>query len=143
MSTQGLEVIDRTVHITHEWINELASRLDWGSKSSTLRLFRTVLHLVRDHLLTDEMAQFSAQMPLLVRGMFFEGWVPKNTPIRERSAAVFLDAIEGEMMNVKEYRGPEDIKYVFELLNARLSRGEIEDVRASLPKDVRAYWPAP
>lgn len=143
MSTQGLEVIDRTVHITHEWINELASRLDWSSKSSTLRFLRTILHLVRDHLMTDEMAQFSAQMPLLVRGMFFEGWVPKNTPIRERSAAVFLEAVEAEMMNVKEYRGPEDIKYVFELLNARLSRGEIEDVRASLPEDIRAYWPEP
>ncbi|NNE88192.1 MAG: DUF2267 domain-containing protein [Silicimonas sp.] len=143
MSAQGLEVINHTVQITHEWINELADRLDWSSKSAALRFLRTMLHLVRDHLLIDEMAQFSAQMPLLVRGMFFEGWVPKKTPIKERHAVQFLEAVEEQMKDVEEYRGPEDIKYVFELLNGRVSRGEIEDVRASLPEDIRAYWPAP
>lgn len=143
MSGQSLDVIDHTVQITHEWINELVTRLGWSSKPSALRFLRTMLHLVRDHLLTDEMAHFSAQMPMLVRGMFFEGWVPKRTPIKERHAAQFLSAIEEQMHDVQDYRGPEDIKHVFELLNARLSRGEIEDVRASMPQDIRAYWPAP
>lgn len=143
MSAQGLEVIDHTVQVTHEWINELAGRLDWGSRHSTLRFLRTTLHIVRDHLLTDELAQFSAQLPLLVRGMLFEGWVPKRTPSKERSAAEFVAAIDAKMANVEEYRGSEDIKYVFELLNARLSTGEIEDVRASMPEGIRAYWPAP
>ncbi len=143
MSVKGLEIIDHSAHITHEWINELAERLDWSSKQSALRLLRTVLHIVRDHLLTDELAQFSAQLPLLVRGMLFEGWVPKRTPIKERSAAEFVAAVEDQMGGAQDYRGSEDIKYVFELLNARLSMGEIEDVRASLPSDIRAYWPAP
>ena len=143
MSAQGLEVIDHTVQITHEWINELASRLDWGSRLSALRFLRVTLHIVRDHLLVDELAQFSAQMPLLLRGMLFEGWVPKRTPSKARSAAEFVAAIEAEMGDTQEYRGPEDVKYVFELLNARLTRGEIEDVRASMPEGIRAYWPAP
>lgn len=143
MSTQGLEVIDHSVHTTHEWINELASRLDWSSKRCALRLLRSTLQHVRDHLLVDEMAQFSAQLPLLIRGFFFEGWVPKRTPVHERSAADFTDAIEKQLGPTQEYRGPEDIRYVFELLNARMSAGEIEDVRASLPEAIRALWPAP
>ena len=143
MSAQGLEVIDHTVQITHEWINELAARLDWGSRQNALRFLRTTLRLVRDHLLTDELAQFSAQLPLLLRGMMFEGWVPKRTPSKERSAAEFVAAIEAEMGNTDEYRGSEDIRYVFELLNARLSTGEVEDVRASLPEGIRSFWPTP
>ncbi|NNE82129.1 MAG: DUF2267 domain-containing protein [Silicimonas sp.] len=143
MSAQGLEVIDHTVQITHEWINELAGRLDWASRHSALRFLRTTLHIVRDHLLTDELAQFSAQLPLLVRGMMFEGWVPKRTPTKERSAAQFVEAINAKMGDTEEYRGAEDIKYVFELLNARLSVGEIEDVRVSMPEGIRAYWPSP
>ena len=51
MTEQGLEVIDHSVHLTHEWINELAGRLGWSSKRSALRLMRTVLHRIRDHLL--------------------------------------------------------------------------------------------
>ena len=143
MSAQGLEVIDHSVHITHEWINELTGRLDWTSKHNALRLFRTTLQQIRDHLLPDEMAQFSAQLPLLIRGMFFEGWVPKRTPIKERKAADFVAAIEDRMGDTEDYRGPEDIRYVFDLLNARLSVGEVEDVRASLPSSIRDLWPAP
>ena len=143
MSSQGLETIENSAQTAHEWVNELAGRLDWTSKRSAMRFLRVTLHLVRDHLLIDEMAQFSAQLPLLIRGMFFEGWVPKRTPLKDRSAKGFLATIESQVGDTDEYRGSEDVKYVFELLNAHVSAGEIEDVRASLPSDIRAFWPAP
>jgi uncharacterized protein (DUF2267 family) len=143
MSAQGLEAIDHTVQLTHEWINELASRLDWSSKRSALRLLRVTLQHLRDHLPVDELAQFSAQLPLLIRGMFFEGWVPKRTPVRERRPGDFISVIATQMEEAEEFRGHEDIRCVFDLLNARLSAGEIEDVRANLPQAIRAYWPTP
>ena len=95
------------------------------------------------HLLVDEMAQFSAQLPLLIRGFFFEGWVPSRTPIKDRSAAGFVEAVEAQMGETAEYRGAEDIKYVFLLLNAHLTAGEIEDARSGMPRDIRAFWPIP
>jgi len=143
MTAQGLEVIDQSVHLTHEWINEIAGRLDWSSKRSALRLMRVTLHHIRDHLLVDEMAQLSAQLPVMIRGFFFEGWLPKDTPIKERHSKDFVAFITDRMRDTAEYRGGEDIKCVFDLLNARISRGEIEDVRASLPRDLRDLWPAP
>jgi uncharacterized protein (DUF2267 family) len=90
MTARGLEVTDHTVHTTHEWINELTERLDWSSKRSALRLLRATLHHVRDHLLIDELAQFSAQLPLIILGMLFEGWMPKNTPAKERHTKDFI-----------------------------------------------------
>lgn len=143
MSAQGLEAIDHTVQLTHEWINELASRLDWSSKRSALRLLRVTLQHLRDHLPVDELAQFSAQLPLLIRGMFFEGWVPKRTPVKERRSGDFISVIATQMEEAEEFRGREDIRCVFDLLNARLSAGEIEDVRANLPQAIRACWPTP
>ncbi|WP_299732615.1 DUF2267 domain-containing protein [uncultured Tateyamaria sp.] len=143
MTAQGLEVIDQSVHLTHEWINELAGRLDWTSKRSALRLMRVTLHRICDHLLVDEVAQFSAQLPVLIRGFYYEGWVPKNTPIRERRVADFTAFIGHHMADTAEYRGGEDIRCVFDLLNARISRGEVEDVRANLPEDLRDLWPRP
>jgi len=143
MTAQGLEVIDHSVHLAHEWINELAGRLDWTSKRSALRLMRVTLHHIRDHLSPDELAQLSAQLPVIIRGFFFEGWVPKKAPIKERHAEDFIAFINNQMSNTEEYRGRDDIKCVFDLLNARLSRGEIEDVRASLSEDLRQLWGAP
>lgn len=143
MSAQGLEVIDHSVHTTHEWINELAERLDWTSRRSALRLLRTTLKHIRDHLPVDELAQFSAQLPLLIRGMMYEGWVPKATPIKERAVSDFIGFIDGQLKQTEEYRGPEDIGCVFKLLNARISAGEINDIRDSLPSGIRELWPSP
>ncbi|MDJ1008127.1 MAG: DUF2267 domain-containing protein [Paracoccaceae bacterium] len=143
MSAQGLEVLDHTVQLTHEWINELKDRLGWTSSRDALRLMRTTLASVRDHLNPAEAAQLAAQMPLLIRGMFFEGWQPARTPSRDRDLARFILKIETDVADVVEYRGPRDITAVFQLLNSRISRGEVEDVRACMPEAIRGLWPVP
>ena len=141
MSAQGLQVIDHTVQLTHEWINELVERLDWSSPKDALRLMRITLTTVRDHLGHEEVSQFAAQLPLLIRGMFYEGWRPADTPVRERDRAGFILKIEALVGDVTDYRGPEDISTVFKLINAKISRGEVHDVRAGLPEAIRDLWP--
>lgn len=141
MSAQGLEVIDHTVQLTHEWINELRERLGWGSSRDALRLLRVTLAQIRDHLGHDEVAQLSAQMPLLIRGMFFEGWRPAQTPVRDRKVAHFVAAIEAQVADVRDWRGEQDIACVFRTLDNRVSEGEIRDVKAGLPQAIRELWP--
>lgn len=141
MSAQGLEVMDHTVQLTHEWINELRERLDWSSSRDALRLMRVTLAQIRDHISHEEVAQLGAQMPLLVRGMFYEGWTPSRTPSPDRSADSFLEAITVRMDDVQEWRGVEDIGAVFRLLESRISEGELADVKANLPRHIRDLWP--
>lgn len=141
--TRSIHVFDRTAHEAHDWVNELSARLGWTSERDVLRLLRTVLCNIRDHLPVNEMAQFSAQLPIMLRGMYFEGWQPKNTPIHQRDAAGFIKAVEEQVGDVLDYRGELDIKVVFDVINARISRGEVEDVRANLPHALKDMWPAP
>ena len=143
MSATGLEVLDRTWQKTHEWVNELRNRLDWSSDRDTLRLLRVTLHQIRDRIHVNEAAQLSAQLPLLIRGMFFEGWQPHLGPPPGRRAADLVNAIEHHVGDVVEYRGQQDIVTVFKLLNSRISVGEVNDIRANLPEDIRALWPEP
>ena len=141
MSSKGLEAIDHSVQLTHEWINELAEKLGWQDQKQVLHLLRSVLTGIRDHLPHEESAGFAAQLPILVRGMYYEGWVHSHTPGAQRSAADFVDAIEKHVGDVMEYRGPEDISAVFRLLDSRISEGETDDVRNSLPEGIRRLWP--
>lgn len=143
MNTGQIHVFERTTHEAHEWINDLTGRLGWSSERDVLRLLRVVLRKLRDHLQVNEMAQMSAQLPIMLRGMFFEEWQPKLTPVRERHVDDFIAAVADQVGDVQDYRGIADVTAVFELLNARISRGEIEDVRANLPGELRAMWPAP
>ncbi len=141
MSSQGLEVIDHTVQLTHEWINELAAKLGWADRKQVLMLMRTTLAGLRDMISPNEAAQLSAQLPLLIRGLFFEGWRPAQIPKRTRDD--FVTRIEANLGRDLEYQGPADISEVFRLLNARISEGEVNDLRNALPADIRALWPEP
>lgn len=141
MSSKGLEVIDHTVQLTHEWINELTERLDWSQPKQALRLMMVTLHELRDRLPVEEVAQLSAQLPLLVRGMFYEGWSPGKAAKPDRHLEAFTAAVEAQVGAVAEYRGLEDIQEVFRMLENRISDGETKDIRANMPKTLEELWP--
>ncbi len=136
MSAQGLEVIDETVQQTHEWINDLAARTGSEDKRQTLRLMRAVLRAIRDHIPHTEAAHLSAQLPVLVRGFYWEGWRPAATPVHPRGREAFVGAVRQFYDRPEEELAPE-VRAVFALLEDRLTEGEIGDVRAMLPEDVR------
>jgi uncharacterized protein (DUF2267 family) len=141
MSAKGLEVIDHTVQLTHEWINELATRLDWGDSRQVLHLLRATLAGLRDHLSHDEAAQLAAQLPILIRGMFYEGWRPSATPLKDRSKETFVARIGENLGSDLEYRGEQDISEVLGFLSGRITAGEIADVLSALPAHIRELWP--
>ena len=94
MSAVGLESIEHTVHVTHTWINELDELLGWSNKSRSYRLLRSVLQALRDWLPVNEAADFAAQLPNLLRGVYYEQWRPATTPVKPRSKSDFLGRID-------------------------------------------------
>lgn len=143
MSTSGLEGIERTVHVTHVWINELDERLGWNNKGRAYRLLRAVLHAVRDLLPHNESADLAAQLPALLRGVYYEQWRPATTPVKNRSKADFLRRIDEAFKTDPLENTPQTVIAVFELLSSKLSGGEIDDVRHALPQELRQLWPEP
>jgi uncharacterized protein (DUF2267 family) len=143
VSADGIEGIDHTVQLTHVWIKELDERLGWANKPRAYRLLRTVLQAVRDWLSANEAADLGAQLPTLLRGVYYEHWRPATVPVKKRSRADFLARIE-EAFQADPLAFPSDtLTTVFGLLTDKIGAGEIEDVRQSLPADLRALWPRP
>ena len=143
MSAVGLESIDHTVQLTHIWINELDSRLGWENKHRSYRLLRTVLQTLRDWLMVDEAAGFGAQLPELLRGVYYEHWRPATTPVKKPSKADFIARVEDAFKADPIIFTADAISAVFELLSDKMSAGEIEHVHHALPADIRALWPLP
>jgi uncharacterized protein (DUF2267 family) len=143
MSAVGLESIDHTVQLTHIWINELDARLGWEDKHRSYRLLRTVLQAIRDSLMVDEAAGFGAQLPELLRGVYYEHWRPATTPVKKRSKADFIARIDTAFKADPIGFTPDAISAVFELLSDKITAGEIQQVHHALPADIRALWPLP
>jgi uncharacterized protein (DUF2267 family) len=143
MSMTGLAVFDTTLQKTHQWLNELMQLLDWGDKGKAYLALRATLHELRDRLTIQEVAQLAAQLPMLVRGFYYEGWNPTGKPEKERSEEQFLAHIARHFQD-DDAVDPELVaRAVFTLLEKHVSEGEIEDVRQVLPSSLRRLWPPP
>ncbi|CAG0948265.1 MAG: DUF2267 domain-containing protein [Rhizobiaceae bacterium] len=123
-----------------QWVNELCADLGWSERRA-YRLLRSVLHTLRDWLRTDEMADLAAQLPTLVRGVYFEGWGPSDAPPAERSKADFIARVDADFADDPIYDTAVAIAAVFRLLDRHVSSGEIDQVRASMRKSLRKLWP--
>ena len=141
MSAVGLESIDHTVQLTHIWINDLDARLGWDNKHRSYRLLRTVLQTLRDWLLVDEAAGLGAQLPELLRGVYYEHWRPVKTPVKKRSKADFMARIDDAFNADPISDTPDAVSAVFALLSEKLTAGEVRQVHHALPADIRALWP--
>ncbi len=87
------------------------------------------------------MADMSAQMPILVRGIFFEGWRPADTPARDRTRQNFIDRVAFEMRDDMPSDPDSAITAVYGLLSRHIDIGEIDQVRKSMKKPLRELWP--
>lgn len=140
MTSTGIRVIEGAIQTFDIWINELQERLAWTDRERAYHALRSVLHALRDRLTIEEAADLSSQLPLLVRGVFWDGWRPAGKPLRERKLADFLDHIHRDFQRYQEVDPEEVTRAVFGLLAAHVSAGEIEDIRRILPEPLRELW---
>ena len=141
MSATGLEVFDKTVQTTNAWLKEItaATGLD---RRGAYRALAAVLHALRDRLTVDEVAQLGAQLPILVRGIYYDQWHhPAGKPERLRTKEDFLAVVAAALDDIGPI-DPEGVtRAVFAVLQRHIAPGEIDDVKRMLPAHVRDLWP--
>jgi uncharacterized protein (DUF2267 family) len=131
--------LDATIHKTNAWLRELTELGKFHGPQQAYSALHPVLHTLRDTLGVDEAAQLAAGMPMLIRGLYYEGWNPSKTPMHARSMQEFLDRVSHRIGNA-QIEPEHACRSVFRLLERRIVDGEIEDVRGALHHGVRELW---
>lgn len=143
MSTTGFDVFDRTVQKSNAWLKELAEELHMEETHDAYLSLRTVLHALRDRLRPEEAAHLAAQLPMLLKGVYYEGWRPAATPSKVRSREEFYDVMREPLRSRMPNPDPERItRAVFGLLARHVSEGEIQQIVSGLPEELRGLWPS-
>ncbi len=144
MSHTSIPSFTQAAQQAQQWVNELSADLNWNEQRA-YGLLRAVLHTIRDWLSLEEAADLSAQLPLLVRGIYFEAWNPSIAPVSERSKHDFILSLTkrlGHDTDVEtDVKIDKAITAVFGLLDRHISHGEIVQVRNSMKKPLRQLWP--
>jgi uncharacterized protein (DUF2267 family) len=141
MSTTGLAVFDDTIHKTNTWLKDIGQTLGCDRHRSYQAL-RAVLHCLRDRLIVDEAAHLGDQLPMLVRGIYYEAWRPSGKPEKIRSREVFLARIAANLATAP-IEPEEAARAVFQVLENHIAPGEALHVIDELPQDIRALWHQP
>lgn len=138
----SIPAIEHATQQAHEWVNELKEILGVPEDRSAYAAMRCVLHQLRDRMPVNEAIDLGAQLPTLVRGVYYEGWNPQVNPQPIHSADEFIGDLMKKLRGHEEIHAESAIRGVFLLLANHVSKGEIDDVIGTLPDEIKAYWPA-
>lgn len=142
MSTNGLQVFDSTVQQTNVWLKDIDERLHSEDRHFAYIALRATLHALRDRLTPVQAVHLGAQLPMLLRGVYYEGWRMTDTPTRDRHLDAFLDRVRGELTTQTGANDPERIaRAVLDTLVAHIDLGEARKVVDELPVDLKRLWP--
>jgi uncharacterized protein (DUF2267 family) len=139
MSATGLEVFDKTLHTTNTWLGQIMATLG-PDRQIAWHVLGAVLRALRDRIPLGLAAHLGAQLPLLVRGAFYDRWRPREQPTDWRSLDEFLSIIAGELSHLRPVDPKDAARSVFQTLDHYLDPGQVEKVREALPEEVRRLW---
>lgn len=138
----GLSEFNRTVQTSEIWIKEIAEELD-VEKRPGLQAFRATVTSLRDRMRVDDATNFGAQLPLLLAGYYYEGWVPSRTPTKERSVDDFVDRVQERLSDLgHDLKAEEVVGAVFKILAEHVSEGSIRSLQKVMPEEFQQLWPA-
>lgn len=140
MSAVGSNQFDAILHKTNEWLRDVMQELDWDDRHRAYHALRAVLHTLRDRLSLEEAVDLAAQLPVLIRGMYYEGWQPNKVPVRDRSALQFIEHIQAAYPEETSEEVERITHAVFRVVSKHVTAGEIRDICACLPEQLRELW---
>ncbi len=141
MSETHVAALDHTVQQTNIWLKRLEETCPLDDRQHAYVVLRAVLHVLRDRLPPEMAVHLGAQLPMLVRGLYYEGWRMVDAPTHIRHLDDFESAILAQTPSQFPLTPLRAAKAVFELLWTELDSGEISKVVHALPAPLRALWP--
>lgn len=140
MTATGLEVFDKTIQTTNIWLNEIMADLG-NDRQVAWHALGAVLHALRDRLPMELSAHLGAELPLLIRGLYYDQYQPSRQPDVTRSLDAFIGRVQEGLQNIRPVDSVDATRSVFRAIAHHIDLGQSAKVREALPKDVQALWP--
>ena len=143
MSQTGYAAFDTTVDKTNQVLKDIEEAYGWPKerRQQSYDALRVVLHALRDRLPVQEAADLGAQLPMLIRGLYYEGWDPSRVPVKMHREE-FLDRVRREYPFQVEGGTALLVKRVLHAVQRYVTPGEWNDIESTLPKDLASVLPS-
>jgi uncharacterized protein (DUF2267 family) len=142
MVETGYRSFSTTVDKTNRVLKDIEQAYGWPKerRNQSYAALRAVLHALRDRLTVEEAAHLAAQLPMLIRGLYYQGWEPGHVPVKMHRQE-FLERVRSDLpFNAGDGVEPL-IQTVLSSLRRHVTDGEWDNVRATMPRDLAAALP--
>ncbi len=138
----GHESFDHAVQEGNIWLRKVADQLHFSDRRHAYSALRASLHALRDRLQPESATHLAAQLPMIIRGLFFEGWRLSATPTPDDTVDAFCDRVARELPPLFPMDARTASQGVFEVMWSELDAGEVAKVIDQLPVRLRVLWPS-
>lgn len=143
MNHAAEESFAKTVQETSLWLKSIGDKAGAHNDNDLAwTLLGATLHALRDRLQPEAAIHLGAQLPMLVRGLYYEHWHVNTTPTKERHKAQFLDHVRSELPAETKLDPETVVRAVFGVMREKVDSGEIAKLSRQMPKELRKLWPA-
>jgi uncharacterized protein (DUF2267 family) len=137
--TDHARIVGRSVQDFQEWIKAIDHAMGLNDEQKAYAIMRGVLHQLRDRMPIDEAAHLGAQLPTLVRGVYYEQFSPAHMPEKERHVGTFLERV-AERMQRDDVDPEKATRTVFAVIKERIDVGELRHVVHMMPDEIKGLW---
>lgn len=136
---EAISILEKNIQHTMRWVYAIEEECNWeeDNKKEAFLALRVVLRELRDLLPLETAIHLSAQLPLLIRGLFFENWSPHVNQPKIRRKEEFLASIADGLFSYPDVDPEEITRSVLKVLSGKISKGELEKIIAVLPNDIK------
>jgi uncharacterized protein (DUF2267 family) len=135
MSFTGVRNLDASIDKANTWLADVDAGFGTEDRHLAYRVLRAWLHCLRDRLTVEVAAHFAAQLPELLRGVFYDGWNPSRVPQKyDRDQYLARFAREAR---VHESEVAKAAKIVTDVAQRHATPGVVAQALRLLPADLR------
>ena len=131
--------LSTAVEAAEAWVDDLMRALGWHDRQRARSALLASLHALRDCLGLDEAVYAGAQLPPLLRGLYYDGWHPRAHKLTSHDA--FLERIRDGVHHDVAIDAEQVARAVLALIAQRMTPAELEDAKAATPPAIHHFWP--
>lgn len=125
----------------NEFINRLQSNLGVNDRDHAARILRSTFRVIRNHLSVEESFQLIAQLPMVLKAVYVEGWKLTDHKRITNLDEFFIEIIQEEgHSSWRDFSSKNEVldsvRAVLQTLREYVSKQEMDQALATLPRKI-------
>ncbi|MFP4403379.1 MAG: DUF2267 domain-containing protein [Candidatus Woesearchaeota archaeon] len=134
MTISHISSVEKGVHDFNIWIKEIKYELKCTYNQAYIALYGT-MHTLRDRLTIENLTHLGAQLPLIIKGIYYNNWTPKDNP-KKLDKMTFISRVHSYFNNDPKINPENVIQTIFYVMQKHIDQGEINNIKATLPPEI-------